>query len=80
MCSWNPGGKRRWKKCQPQQFSRYARLRPLGMLSPDSLLGKFPGELAHLKRQQDALLSRHCPQNPELNCLHRRTGVGVEHG
>ena len=80
MRSWNPGGKGRWKEGQPQQFSCDARFRPLGMLAPDPLLGEFPGEQTHLKRQQDALFSRHCPQNFELNSLCGGTGVGVGHG
>ncbi len=79
MRSWNPAGKGSWKECQPQQFSSDARFRPIWMLSPDPLLGEFPGEQAHLKRQQDALLSRHCPQNFELHSLRRRAGVGVGH-
>jgi hypothetical protein len=46
MRSWDPGGKGRWKKCQPQQFSRDARFRPLAMLAPDTLLpGKLPNKL-----------------------------------
>jgi len=57
MRSSNPGGKGRWKECHSQQFPRDARFRPLGMLSPDALLGEFPGEQAHLKSQQDALFS-----------------------
>jgi hypothetical protein len=80
MRSWDPGGKGRWKKCQPQQFSRDARFRPLGMLAPDPLPGEFPGKQAHLKRQQDALLSRHRPQNFDLDSLRRGAGVAVGHG
>ena len=80
MRSWNPGGNGRWKESQPQQFSRDARLRPLRMLMPDPLLGEFPGEQAHLQRQQDALFSRHCPLNFKLDSLRRRAGVGVGHG
>jgi hypothetical protein len=80
MRSWNPGGKGRWKKRQPQQLSRDARFRPLGMLAPDPLPGEFPSEQAHVKRQQDALFSRHCPQNLKLDSLRRRTGIGVGHG
>ena len=79
MRSWNPGGKGRRKECQPQQLSRDPGFRPLGMLSPNPLLGEFPGEQAHLKRQHDALLSRHCPQNFELDGLGRGTGVCVGH-
>src|SRR5258708_6647086 len=80
MCSWNPGGKRRRKERQPQQFSRYARFRPLGMLSPNSLLGEFTGEQTHLKGQQDAQLTRLGSQNFELNSLRGRTSVGGRHG
>src|SRR5438552_2143748 len=49
------------------------------MLAPDTLLGEFPGEQAHIKRQQDALFSRHRPQNFKLDSLRRRTGIGVGH-
>jgi hypothetical protein len=57
MCSWNPRGQGRGKECQPQEFSRDMRFRPLGMVAPDPLLGEFPGKQAHLKRQEDALFS-----------------------
>ncbi len=80
MRSWNPGGKGRWEKCQPQQFARDKRFRPLGVLAPNSLPGKFPSEQAHLKRQQDASFSGHCPQDLELDSVRRGTGIGVGHG
>ncbi len=80
MGSWNPGGHGRWKECQPKQLSAHARFRPLGMLAPDPLPGEFPGEQAHLKRQQDALFSWHCAQNFELNSSCRRAGVSMGHG
>jgi hypothetical protein len=79
MRSWDPGGKWRGKKCQPQQFSRDPRFRPVGMLAPDPLPGEFPREQAHLKRQQDALFSRHRPQNIDLDRLRRGTGVAAGH-
>ena len=44
-----------WKECQPQQFSRDERFRPIGMLATDSLFRELPSEFAHLKCQQHAL-------------------------
>jgi len=79
MRSSNPGGKGRWKECHSQQFPRDARFRPLGMLAPDPLSGEFAREQAHLKRQQEPLFSRHCPQNLDLDSLRSGAGVGEGH-
>ena len=52
---------------------------PIGMFSSNPFFGEFPGEQAHLKREQDALFSRHGPQNLHLDSLRRRTGIGEGH-
>jgi hypothetical protein len=59
MHSWNPGGKGRWKECQPDEFSCDLRFRPFGMLSPDPLPCQFSGKQAHLKRYEEAFLPWH---------------------
>jgi len=53
----------RRKERQPQEFSRNALFRPFRMLAPNPFSGELPRKQTHLKRQQEALLSRHCPQN-----------------
>ena len=44
MRSWYPVWKGRWKECQPQQFSRDACFRPVGMVAPDPLPSELAGE------------------------------------
>jgi hypothetical protein len=57
MRLWHPGGKRRGKECNPEQFPRDWRFDPIRVVAPNSFSGEFPGEEAHLQRQQDALFS-----------------------
>lgn len=47
---------------------------------PDPGLGQFAGKLAHLKRQEQPLFSRHRLQNLLLNSLRRGACIGEGHG
>ncbi len=49
------------------------------MLAANSFPAEFTGEKAHLKSQQQALLSRHSPVDLVLDRLRRRMGVGKGH-
>jgi len=48
------------------------------MLLANSRAAQLPRKLAHFDRQQQALLSRHGPQNLKLNLSSR--GIGVANG
>src|SRR5579864_1755673 len=49
------------------------------MLTPDTRFGKLPGENAHLKGKQQALLPRGRTLNLDLHCLGRRACVHGEY-
>jgi hypothetical protein len=80
MRSWNPGGKGSREKCQPQQFSIDLCFQPVRMLASNALPVQFAGKHAHLKCEEQTLLSRHGPLNVDLNRLRRWARVRVRHG
>src|SRR5271166_726845 len=49
------------------------------MIASNPLPREFAGELAHLERQQKALLPRHGALNLKLESLRRRAGVANRH-